>query len=295
VDGSQLLQLNEFSDCISGFQVTPRPCLASVTLSPSQIIALDLVTGATLWSFTPDVISSLPHSLFSDAKAFSFTANLLKIRLHARANHPAELGLVISIEGRGDEEGTATLSTPQSALLTFQFHGLTGKKIFNTCSVDTATSSTAGRAVGEETCPQDDSSSSLLRSPDRVIRGAGHVQSIQFVDTHLFEKPLDQHKLHHEHTEHAYYQHSTQHYFLLHSSPPPSSSSSAPPPPRVSLFPPLRSSHVYLPPGASLYSHVVHRQRGHHEGLTSYQVLFPLPSAQPPYHPPPPSLPPSCR
>jgi hypothetical protein len=298
--------MKEFSDCANGFKVTSHPPRSPLTppLTPllfvSQIVALDLVTGATLWSFSPDIISSLPLSFFlsdpssSSPSTFSLTANLLKIRLHSRANHPAELGLVISIERSTAPSASVSIS-PQSALLSYQFHALTGKETSSTPrTCDTASGATAG----EGSCPeQSHGSDSLtpLRSADRVVMGAGHVQSIQFVDTHLFERPLHDKSSsdsstqqpsshHHQHTQQHHYQHSTQHYLLLHSSSHANTTSAEAP--RVSLFPPLRSPHVYLPSPSSsatgagaggattLFTHSIQRHSGQQEGLTSYQVQY---------------------
>lgn len=181
----------------------------------------------------------MPESLLSKFQRFSFTVSLLKIRLHSRANRPAELGLVISIEAKNNE-------SVESVLLTYQFHGLTGARLIGnnlqTCTDDTC------QAPSIETS----------RTPDRVFLGAGHVRSIQLVDTHLSEK---QH--HKDHSEDNYYQHSTQHYILVHESLGI---------PHVSLFPPLSTPHIFLAHGSSLYTHIIHHGSSL-EGLTSFKVV----------------------
>jgi hypothetical protein len=182
---------------------------------------------------------------------FSFTANLLKIRLHSRADHPVELALVVSVERRP----TSAEAQPQSALFTYQFHGLTG----------TSTQPSAQQQTCHEqnTCPDvvTPNQWTRLRSPDRVTLGAGHVLSIQLVDTHLSEK-LHATSGTKQHSEQSYYQHNMLHYLLIHSHPIS---------PRVSLFPPISTPHVYFSHGSSLYTHTIHRGQ-EREGLSSFTV-----------------------
>jgi hypothetical protein len=236
------------------------------------------VTGSTLWSFTPTIVPSLPSSFISldvedtstQLTQFSFTATLLKIRLHSRADHPVELALVVSVEKRQTHPLSEHNLETHSALLTYQFHGLTGIRLNKQPHQQQQT------CAQHNTCPTETPGSQMetVRSPDRVILDAGHVQTIQLVDTHLTVEKIGHtstaQKLH---SEQSYYQHSMQHYLLIHS--PLALHQQGISSPRVSVFPPLSSPHIQFSHGSNLYTHLIHRQHDH-EGLSSFTVCFSL-------------------
>ncbi len=198
------------------------------------MIALNLVTGSTIWSFSPNIISSLTDGFLSTSTSLQFTAHLLKIRLHSRASHPVELGLVISLESKTSE------GNRDSLLLTYQFHGLNGDSLLN--------SPTPSPGWG--------------RAADHVLRGVGHVQSIQLIDTHIAAKEHQN-----KHTQMSYNHHGMQHYLFLHTNPGGST---------VSLFPPLSTPHVYISSSTNkLYTHQINKGEDQVvQGLTSFEINF---------------------
>jgi len=163
--------------------VTDGP-VSTMCLDGLRVIAVDLIDGSLLWSFTPNISPYVGTIGKNDLILFS--ARLLRIRSHYRDSHPPEISLLVSVAGAND-----------SVLLSFNFHGMDG--------VGLGQHSSLGGDIDQSTIPN-----GVIRAPSLVAEGLGHVLGAQ-----MLSSPLTEYL-----SEHAYSHHGMIQYLLVHDSTP---------------------------------------------------------------------------